>query len=72
MKTWSIRGRPEIELERILEEKYKEIDAGYQTLRKLEDLQAAQRTIEEIWQMKSFASAIELELMKRGFHDETP
>lgn len=70
-KTWNIRDQPEESLKRLLEKKYKEIDAGYKMLRKLSDIEDAKIVIEEIWQTKAFASDIELELMRREYNNGT-
>lgn len=65
MKSWNIRDQPEESLKRLLEKKYKEINAGFKMLRKLSDLEDAKIMIEEIWRTKKFANEIELELMRR-------
>ena len=70
-KSWNVRDQTKEELQNILERKYKEIDANYNLLRKVSDIEAAKKLIDEIWQMKSFANAIELELIRRGFYDGT-
>lgn len=66
-KTWNVRDQPRESLERQLERKYKEINSNYKMLRKVSDIEDAKMLIDEIWQMKSFAKAIELELMRREF-----
>lgn len=68
-KTWNIRDQPEESLKRLLEKKYKEINAGYKMLRKLSDIEDAKIMIEEIWRTKSFANDIELELMRREYNN---
>lgn len=70
-KAWNIRDQPEESLRRLLEKKYKEIDADYRMLRKLRDLEDAKIMLDEIWQTKSFANDIELELMRREFNNVT-
>lgn len=70
-KSWNVRDQTKEELQNILERKYKEIDANYKLLRKVSDIETAKKLIDEIWQMKSFANAIELELIRRGFYDGT-
>ena len=62
MKSWNIRDQPNETLERQLKKKYKEIDSNYKMLRKVSNIEDAKMLIDEIWQMKSFANAIELEL----------
>lgn len=66
-KAWNIRDQPEESLKRLLEKRYKEIDAKYKILRKLSDLEDAKIMLEEIWQTKSSANDIELELMRREY-----
>ena len=70
-KTWNIRDQPEESLKRLLEKKYKEINAGYKMLRKLSDIEDAKIMLEEIWRTKSFANDIEMELMRREYNDGT-
>lgn len=70
-KSWNVKDQTEEELQNILERKYKEIDANYKLLRKVSDIETAKKLVDEIWQMKSFANTIELELIKRGFYDGT-
>lgn len=64
-KTWNVRDQPKEALEELLEKKYKEIDGNYKMLRKVSKNEDAKRLMDEIWQMKSFANDIELELMRR-------
>lgn len=68
-KTWNIRDQPEESLKRLLEKKYKEINAGYKMLRKLSNIEDAKIVLEEIWQTKSFANDIEMELMRREYNN---
>lgn len=68
-KTWNIRDQPEESLKQLLEKKYKEINAGYKMLRKLSNIEDAKIMIEEIWQTKSFANDIEMELMRREYNN---
>ena len=70
-KSWNVRDQTKEELQSILERKYREIDANYKLLRKVSDIETAKQLVDEIWQMKSFANAIELELIRRGFYDGT-
>lgn len=70
-KSWNVRDQTEKDLQMLLEKKYKEIENDYRLLRKISDIEAAKKMIEEIWQCKSFANAIELELIKRGFYNGT-
>ena len=68
-KTWNVRDQTERELSELLEKKYKEIDAQYKLLRKIADIETAKMMLDEIWHMKSFVNAIELELIRRGYYN---
>lgn len=70
-KSWNVRDQTEEALRNILEKKYKEIDANYKLIRKVSDIETAKKLVDEIWQMKDFANAIELELIRRGFYNGT-
>lgn len=69
MKSWNIRDQTKEALEELLERKYKEIDGNYKILKKVSNIEDAKRLIDEIWQMKSFANAIELELIRREYNN---
>lgn len=68
-KTWNVRDQTEEALEILLERKYKEIDGNYKMLRKVSNIEDAKKLIEEIWQMKSFANTIEMELIRREYNN---
>ena len=68
-KNWNVRDQTEKELSELLEKKYKEIDAQYKLLRKIADIETAKKMLDEIWHLKSFTNAIELELIRRGFYN---
>lgn len=68
-KSWNIRDQTEKELTELLEKKYKEIENDYKILRKISEIETAKKMMDEIWQCKSFAKAIELELIRRGFYN---
>lgn len=70
-KTWNVRDQPREALEELLTRKYKEIDGNYRMLKKVSSIKDAQMLVDEIWQMKSFANAIEMELMRREYNDGT-
>ena len=70
-KTWNIRDQTEETLKILLEQKYKEINGNYKMLKKVSKIEDATRLVNEIWQMKSFVSDIELELMRREFNNGT-
>lgn len=71
MKTWNVRDQTKEALESLLERKYKEIDGNYKMLKKVSNIEDAKKLVEEIWKMKSFANAIELELIRREYNDGT-
>ena len=68
-KSWNVRDQTEKNLTELLEKKYKEIENDFKLLRKISDIETAKKMIDEIWQCKSFANAIELELIRRGFYN---
>ena len=68
-KTWNIRDQTKEALEILLERKYKEIDGNYKMLRKVSNIEDAKKLVEEIWKMKSFVNAIELELIRREYNN---
>lgn len=68
-KSWNVRDQTEENLTELLEKKYKEIEHDYKLLRKISEIETAKKMIDEIWQCKSFANAIELELIRRGFYN---
>lgn len=70
-KTWNVRDQTKEALEKLLEQKYKEIDSNYKMLRKVSRIEDAKKLIDEIWQMKSFANSIELELIRREYSNGT-
>jgi hypothetical protein len=70
-KTWNIRDQPKEELKKLLERKYKEIDGNYKMIRKVSNIDDAKKLLEEIWQMKNFTNAIELELMRKEYNNGT-
>ena len=71
MKTWNVRDQTKEALEELLTRKYKEINDSYKILRKVSNIKDAKRLVDEIWQMKSFANTIELELIRREYNNGT-
>ena len=69
-KTWNVRDQTKAVLEELLTRKYKEIDGNYKMLRKISDINDAKKLLDEIWQIKSFANSIEMELIRREYSDE--
>lgn len=70
-KSWNVRDQTKEALEELLTRKYKEIDGNYKMLKKVSNIKDAQMLVDEIWQMKSFANAIEMELMRRECNNGT-
>lgn len=70
-KSWNVRDQTKEALEVLLERKYKEIDSNYKMLKKVSNIEDAKRLVDEIWQMKSFANAIEIELIRREYNNGT-
>lgn len=68
---WNIRDSTTNALEELLKRKYNEIDSNYKVLKKISDVNDAKRLLDETWQMKSFANAIEMELIRREYNDGT-
>ena len=68
-KTWNVRDQTEKDLSELLKKKYAEIENDYKLLRKISDHETAKKMVDEIWQCKSFANVIELELIRRGFYN---
>lgn len=71
MKSWNVRDQTKEALEELLKRKYKEIDDNFKMLRKISDVNDAKKLLDEIWQMKSFANAIELEVIRREYKNGT-
>nr|DAU29555.1 MAG TPA: hypothetical protein [Microviridae sp.] len=69
--TWNARDTPTEALEELLERKYKEININYKMLKKVAKIEDAKKLVDEIWQMKSFANSIEIELMRREYNNGT-
>lgn len=70
-KTWNVRDQTKEALEELLTRKYKEINGEYKMLRKISNIEDAKKILDEIWQMKNFANAIEMELIRREYNDGT-
>lgn len=70
-KTWNVRDQTKEALEEMLTRKYKEIDGEYKMLRKISNVEDAKKMLDEIWRMKSFANAIEMELIRREYTNGT-
>ena len=55
----------------IKETEEEEIDGEYKMLRKISNVEDAKKMLDEIWRMKSFANAIEMELIRREYENGT-
>ena len=71
MKSWNVRDQTKEALEELLTRKYKEIDSDFKILRKVSNIEDAKKLVDEIWQIKSFANAIEIELIRRKYSNGT-
>lgn len=71
MKSWNVRDQTKEALEELLTRKHKEIDGNYKMLKKVSNIEDAKKLVDEIWQMKSFVKAIELELIRREYNNVT-
>lgn len=71
MKPWNVRDQTKETLEDLLTKKYKEIEGEYKILCKVSNINDAKKLLDEIWQMKSFANAIETELIRREYKNGT-
>jgi hypothetical protein len=71
IKSWNVRDQTKEALEELLRRKYKEIDGNYKMLKKISNINDAKKLLDEIWEMKSFANAIEMELIRREYNDGT-
>lgn len=71
MKAWNVRDQTKEALEELLRRKYKEINGNYEILKKISNINDAKKLLDEIWQMKSFANTIEMELIRREYNDGT-
>ena len=68
-KTWNVRDQTRETLVELLKRKYKEIEFNYRMLKKMSDINEAKKLLDEIWQMKRFASEIEMELIRREYNN---
>ena len=71
MKSWNVRDQTKEALEELLRRKNQEIDGNYKMLKRISNIDDAKKLLDEIWQMKSFANAIEIELIRREYNDGT-
>lgn len=70
-KTWNVRDQPEEKLQEILLRKYKKIEGEYKMLKKVSKKEDAKKLIDEIWATKALVNTIEIELMRREYHNGT-
>lgn len=69
-KTWNVRDQTEETLRLEAERLYKQIEAGYKMMKKVSNLEDAEKLIDRIWAMKKWANDIELELLRREYTNE--
>ena len=69
-KTWNVRDQTEETLRLEAEKIYKQIEAGYKMIKKVSELEDAEKIIKRIWIMKKWANDIELELLRREYTHE--
>lgn len=70
-KAWNIRDQTTEALKELLLRKLKEIDDDYKMLRKVSNIEDAKKLIDEMWQIRSFANDIDLELIRREYNNGT-
>ena len=69
-KTWNVRDQTEEKLRLEAERLYRQIEAGYKMIKKVSELEDAEKLIERIWVMKKWTNDIELELIRREYTNE--
>lgn len=69
-KTWNVRDQTEKDLRQEAERLYHEIEKGYKLIKKVSDKEEAQKIIDRIWIMKTWANDIQLELIRREYNNE--
>ena len=70
-KAWRVRDQTTEALEELLVRKLKEIDDNYKMLRKVSNIEDAKKLVDEMWQIRSFANEIDLELIRREYENGT-
>lgn len=69
-KTWNVRDQTEENLRLEAERLYKQIEAGYNMIKKVSSSDDAKKLIDRIWIMKKWANDIQLELIRREYNNE--
>lgn len=69
-KTWNVRDQTEEDLRLEADRLYRNIEAGYKTIKKISDIEEAHKIIDRIWIMKKWANDIQLELIRREYSNE--
>lgn len=69
-KTWNVRDQTEKDLRLEADKLYRQIEAGYKMIKKVSDKEEAQKIIDRIWIMKTWANDIQLELIRREYSNE--
>lgn len=68
--TWNVRGQTNESLRLEAERLYDQIEGGYKMIKKVSKLEDAEKIIDRIWIMKSWANDIQLELIRREYTSE--
>lgn len=68
--TWNVRGQTNESLRLEAERLYDQIEGGYKMIKKVSKLEDAEKIINRIWIMKSWANDIQLELIRREYTSE--
>lgn len=69
-KTWNVRDQTEKDLKLEAERLYREIENGYKLVKKVSEKEEAEKIIDRIWIMKSWANDIQIELIRREYSNE--
>lgn len=69
-KTWNVRDQTEKDLRLEVDKLYRKIETEYKLIKKISDKEEAQKIIDRIWIMKSWANDIQLELIRREYNNE--
>lgn len=67
-KTWNVRDQTREELISKAESLYKEIERSFKLLKKLSNMEDAEKMIKNIWGMKAWANEIQIELLRREYN----
>ena len=68
-KSWNVRDQTEEALRLKAESLYTEIEKSFKLLKKMSKLEDAQKMINYIWGLKTWANDIQLELLRREYNN---